>query len=92
MKSSPEEVQTSAKEGLLTQRVHVGPRDSVVEELRAKTDVVRAMHEQFQLCLDPQTESTLHRESLGVSRVNHIHRVHGHTVLEEGQCENHRVL
>ena len=32
MKSSPEEVQTSAKEGLLTQRVLGGPRDSVVEQ------------------------------------------------------------
>ena len=42
----------------------------------------RAMHERVQLCQDPQTEFAL-RESLGASRINHILRVHGHTILEE---------
>ena len=32
---------------------------------------------------DPQTEFALLRESLGVSRINHILRVHGHTILQE---------
>ena len=41
---------------------------------------IRAMHERVQLCQDPQTESALLRESLGVSRINHILRVHGHTI------------
>ena len=41
------------------------------------------MLERVQLCQDPQTEFALVRESLGVSRVNHIFRVHGHTILEE---------
>ena len=39
-------------------------------------DVIRAMHERAQLCQDPQTEFAL-RESLGVSRINNILRVHG---------------
>ena len=41
------------------------------------------MHERVQLCRDPQTEFALLRESLGVSRINHILRVHGHTILQE---------
>ena len=32
---------------------------------------------------DPQTEFALLRESLGVSRINHILRMHGHTILQE---------
>ena len=43
------------------------------------------MHERIQLCSDPQTEFVLARQSLGVSRVNHILRVHGHRLLSE--CE-----
>ena len=41
------------------------------------------MHERVQLCQGPQTEVALPRESLGVSRINHILRVHGHTIMEE---------
>ena len=41
------------------------------------------MHERVQLCQDPQTEFALLRESVGVSRINHILRVHGHTILQE---------
>ena len=41
------------------------------------------MHERGQLCQDPQTEFALPRESLGVGRINHILRVHGHTILQE---------
>ena len=37
----------------------------------------------MQLCQDPQTELALLRDSLGVSRINHILRVHGHTILQE---------
>ena len=43
------------------------------------------MHERVQPCQDPQTEFALLRERLGVSRINHILRVHGHTVLQERQ-------
>ena len=41
------------------------------------------MHERVQLCQDPQTEFALLRENLGVSRINHILRVHGNTILQE---------
>ena len=41
------------------------------------------MHECVQLCQDPLTEFALLRESLGVSRINHVLRVHGHTILQE---------
>ena len=48
----------------------------------SKADVIRAMYERVQLCQDLQTEFALLRESLGVSRINHILWVHGHTILE----------
>ena len=41
------------------------------------------MYEHVQLCQDQQTEFALLRESAGVSRVNHILRVHGNTILHE---------
>ena len=41
------------------------------------------MHERVQLCQDPQTEFDILRQSLGVSRINHILRAHGHTILQE---------
>ena len=44
------------------------------------------MHERVQLCQDPQTEFALPCESLGVSRINHILRVHGHTIFQEKQA------
>ena len=42
-----------------------------------------AVHERVQLYQDPQTEFSLLRGSLGVSRINHILRIHSHTILEE---------
>ena len=59
------------------------PRHCIADQLLAKVDVIGAMHERGQLCLDPQPEFALLRESLGVSRVNNIFRVHGHTILNE---------
>ena len=41
------------------------------------------MHERVRLCQDPQTYFALLRESLGVSRINHNLRVHGHTIKQE---------
>ena len=41
------------------------------------------MHERVQLCQDPQTEFAFLWESLGLSRINHILRVHGHAILQE---------
>ena len=69
--------------GSITLGVAVGSRQFVTDQLLSKADVIRAMHERVQLCQDPQTEFALLRESLGVSRTNHILRVQGHTILEE---------
>ena len=41
------------------------------------------LHERVQLCQDPQTEFALLRESLRVSRINHILRVHGDKIMED---------
>ena len=49
----------------------------IADQLLAKADVIRAMHGRVQLCQDLQTEFALLRESLGVSRINHILRVYG---------------
>ena len=46
--------------------VAAGPRQFIEDQLLAKADV----------CQDPQTEFSLLRESLGVSRINRILRVH----------------
>ena len=43
------------------------------------------MRERAQLCQDSQTEFALLREGPGVSRINHILRVHSHTILQERQ-------
>ena len=67
----------------ITLRVAVGPRQYIADQLLAKADVILAMHVRVQLCQDPQTEFALLRESLGVSRINDILRVHGHTVFQE---------
>ena len=72
-----------AADGVLTLGVMTGPAVSVTSQLEQKTKVVRAMHERVKLCHDSQTEFVLARESLGVGRVNHILRVHGHALVEE---------
>ena len=59
----------------------VNDLDAAPPEL--KIGDVRAMHERVQLCQDPKTEFSILRKSLGVSRINHIQRVHGNTILEE---------
>jgi len=69
-----------ASEGTVTLGVATGPSSAVAEQLLQKTKVVQAMHERVQFCQDAQTEFMLARQSLGVSRVNHIFRVHGHSL------------
>ena len=69
--------------GSTTLGVAVGPRQFIVDQLFAKADVIRATHERVQLCQDPQTEFALLRESLGVSRINHILPEHSHTILQD---------
>ena len=63
--------------------VAVEPRQFIEDQLLAKADVIQAVHERVQLCLDPQTQFTLLHESLGLSRINHFLRVHDHTILQE---------
>ena len=46
------------------------------------------MHERVQVCANPQTELVLAGDSLGVSRVNHILRVHGARLAENGEALN----
>ena len=70
-----------ASVGTLTLGVVTGPATAVADQLLQKTKVVQAMHERVQLCQDAQTEFVLARQSLGVSRVNHILRVHGHAAV-----------
>ena len=72
-----------ASDGTLTLGVATGPQRAITEQLDKKTSVVKAMHERVQLCQNPQTEFVLARDSLGVGRVNHILRVHGHSLAEQ---------
>ena len=74
---------SAVTDGSITLGVAVGCRQFITDQLLSKAGVIRAMQERVQLCQDPQTEVSLLRESLGVSRINHILRVHGHTILEE---------
>ena len=77
-----------AAEGTNTLGVATGPAHFVTAQLETKTAVVKAMHERVQLCQDSQSEFILARESLGVGRVNHILRVHGHHLAENGGATN----
>ena len=63
--------------------VAAGSWQFVTDQLLSKADAIRAMHERVHLCQDPLTEFALLRESLGVSRINRILWVHGHTILDE---------
>ena len=73
----------------ITLWVAVRPRRCIADELLSKMDVVRAMHKRVQLCQDPRTAFAFIREGLGVSRINHTFRVHGHTILtEEAAAKN----
>ena len=74
---------STAVHGNITLGIAVGPRQCVTDQLLAKADVKRAVHERVQLCQNPQTEFVLLRESLGVNRINHIFRAHGHTILNK---------
>ena len=67
-----------------TQRsVATSQTSCIADQLLAKVDVIRAMRERVQVCQDPQTEFVFLREGPGVSRINHIFRVHGQTILKK---------
>ena len=74
---------SAVTDGSITLGVAVGSRQFIADQLLGKSDVIRATHERGQLCQDPQTEFALLRESLGVSRINNILRIHCHTILQE---------
>ncbi len=74
-------VRTPDESGL-TLGVTTGSAEAVEEQLQQKVSVVKAIHERIAVCSDVQTEHVLSRQSLGVSRVNHILRVHGHLLHE----------
>lgn len=76
-------VRTPDESGL-TLGVATGTAEAVDAQLERKVQVVTAMHERVAVCNDVQTEHVLCRQSLGVGRVNHILRVHGHELLERG--------
>eukprot|EP00973_Karenia_brevis_P026203 3614158-Karenia_brevis.AAC.1 len=44
------------------------------------------MHARTAVCNDVQTEHVLNRQSLGIGRVNHILRVHGHELWQDGSA------
>ena len=60
--------------GSSTLGVPIGLRQHIADQLLAKADARTSSA----VCQDPQTEFALLRESLGVSRINHILRAHGH--------------
>ena len=66
--------------------VAMGPRRWVTDQLLAKAGVIWAVRDRVPLCQDPQTGFALLRESLDVSRINHIPRVHCHTILHEEEA------
>ena len=81
-----DEVRTSATvdtadRGNITIGVALGPRRCIADQLLAKVDVIQAVRERIQLC--QETVLAVLRESLRVSRINHIFRVRGHTILNE---------
>ena len=75
--------------GSITLGVAVGPRHFIADQLSAKADVIPTQ-DGDQLCQDPQTEFAF-RESMGVSRINHILRIHGHTIFQEQRAADTHV-
>ena len=74
----------SADEPCLTLGVRTGSLDQIKEQVADKAKVVQAIQEKVAVCADVQTEHVLNRQSLGIGRVNHILRVHGHSLVGEG--------
>ena len=74
---------STATAGSNTLGVAVAPRQFNADQLLAKADLIRTMHERVQPCQDPQTEFALLGESFDVSRIYHFFRVHGHAFLQE---------
>ena len=58
--------------------VVTGASDAIEAQLAQKVNVVKGIQAKVAVCADTQTEHVLDRQSLGIGRVNHILRVHGH--------------
>ena len=63
---------SSVTSGSVTLGVAIGSEKFITDQLLSKADVFRALHERVQLFQDSQMEFAFLRESLGVSRINHI--------------------
>ena len=63
-----------------------GHTKDLTEPVHDKLKVATAMRSKLSVAQDPQTEHVLNKDCLNVSRVNHILRVHGHTLAEETTC------
>ena len=66
--------------------VAVGPQEFIADQLLAKADVIRAMHERVQLCQDAQTEFAHLCESLGRSHQPHSASARPHDLAGETRC------
>jgi len=69
-----------SEEGMVTLGIVTGHQKAVVHQVAQKRQVVQAMYQKAEVCQDAQTEHVLGRQSLGVSRLNHVLRVHGHNL------------
>ena len=74
----------TANDSGMTLGVVTGSLAKIEEQLERKADVIRAMQERVAVTNDVQTQHVLNRECLGVGKVNHILRVHGDQLAQEG--------
>ena len=74
----------TAAEANLTLGVATGGLEGIEAQVLEKAKVVSAIQTRIEVCQDAQTQHVLNQQSLGVSRVNHILRVHGHALASQG--------
>ena len=55
-------------DGVVTLGVVTGPENSVIEQVREKADVTKAMHAQLELVDDPDPQHVLANSTLNVQR------------------------
>ena len=71
----------SADNPSVTLGVCTGGKEAILDQVTQKAKVVQAMTERIAVCGDAQTEHVMYKQSLGVCRLNHILRVHGHALV-----------
>ena len=72
-------------EGITTLGVVNGQSAAIEAQVAQKAQIVATMYQRAELCQDAQTEHVLGRQSLGVCRLNHLLRVHGHHLHKQGK-------